>query len=513
MAQLRKVEMVESNESPREVAPVSFIPQQGRAHDELIAELSALGKDDADWRGGKVWSLVYHASDAHTDLLKKAATTFFCENGLNPMAFKSLKRMEHEVVQMAKHLMHGGDDGVGTMTTGGTESLLLALKTYRDWAKKTKPWITKPEIVIPATAHVAFDKGAHYFGLKIRYAPIGKDFRVDVKALKRLINKNTIMIAGSAPQYPHGVVDPIAELSAIALEKGLGLHVDACVGGFMLPFVEKLGHHVPSWDFRLPGVTSISADLHKYGYTAKGASVVLYKSMDYMRHQFFISTNWPGGIYASPTIPGTRAAGPIAAAWTGLQAMGEAGYLDLTKRALAAAARLKEGINAIDGVKVIGSEHCTIVTWASDSKDVDVYAVADQLEDRGWMVDRQQHPACVHCTVMANHGDSVDAYVKDLSDAVAFVKANSDVKARGNAAMYGMMAKVPVRAMVKQGVMRVMEAMYGKTGEVDLQASQGDGVVDRLDADNPATVMRVLDKVDDVAGPVIRRLKQRRGSR
>ncbi len=515
-AQLRRVEdapAVAHADGAPQVAPVQAIPAKGVDGAALLAQLESLRAGDTDWRNGRVFSLVYHASDEHLALLKAASTTFFCENGLNPMAFKSLKRMEHEVVRMAAGLMNGTDDVVGTMTSGGTESLLLAVKTYRDWARKTKPWILFPEMVLPATAHVAFDKGGHYFGVKIRWAPVGADHRVDVKAVKRLINRNTILLVGSAPQYPHGVVDPIAELGELAQKKGLPLHVDACVGGFMLPFVERLGHYVPSWDFRVPGVTSISADLHKYGYTAKGASVILYRDMSWLKHQFFVSTDWPGGIYASPSIPGTRAAGPIAAAWTGLQAMGIEGYMDLTKKALEACDRMKAGIAAIDGIKVIGSEHCTIVTWTSTEKAVDVYAVADQLEDRGWQVDRQQHPACVHCTMTSNHLPIVDDYLRDLREAVAFVRQNPTVKSRGNAAMYGMMAKVPVRAMVRSAVGRVMEGMYGKEGTVDLSASQGDGFVDKLIANNQETVMRVLDTVDDVAGAAIARIKKRRGLR
>jgi hypothetical protein len=235
--------------------------------------------------------------------------------------------------------------------------------------------------------------------------------------------------------------------------------------------------------------------------------------MDWLTHQFFISTEWPGGIYASPSIPGTRAAGPIAAAWAGLQAMGIDGYLELAKRALEATERLKEGLKRIEGLRVIGSEHCTIVAWGSTSKDVDIYAVADQLEDRGWLVDRQQNPACVHCTLTANHLPVIDAYLKDVEDAVAYVRAHPEVKSRGNAAMYGMMAKVPVRAMVKSAVERVMQGMYGKSGKVDLTASQGTGPIDRFVAEHQAAVMDVLDTIDDVAGSTIAKLKQRRGRR
>jgi sphinganine-1-phosphate aldolase len=514
-AQLRQVTVVPPSTptEPVTVPPVSAIPEQPMSKETLLAQLRSLHDGDADWRAGRVFSLVYHASDDHLAFLKDVSTTFFCENGLNPIAFQSVKRMEHEVVAMATKLLNGTDDVVGTMTTGGTESLLLAIKTYRDAARKQRPWIRSPEMVLPATAHVAFDKAAHYFGVKIRWAPVGPDQRVDVKAVRRLINRNTILLAGSAPQYPHGVIDPIEDLGRLAQEKGLPLHVDACVGGFMLPFIEKLGHYVPRWDFRVPGVTSISADLHKFGYTAKGASVILYRHMDWLTHQFFISTEWPGGIYASPSIPGTRAAGPIAAAWAGLQAMGIDGYLELAKRALEATERLKEGLKRIEGLRVIGSEHCTIVTWGSTSKDVDIYAVADQLEDRGWLVDRQQNPACVHCTLTANHLPVIDAYLKDVEDAVAYVRAHPEVKSRGNAAMYGMMAKVPVRAMVKSAVERVMQGMYGKSGKVDLTASQGTGPIDRFVAEHQAAVMDVLDTIDDVAGSTIAKLKQRRGRR
>jgi len=503
---------VEEAAAPIPTAAVSALPEAGVDRELLLKRLSTLSVDDTDWKNGKCFSLVYHASDEHTAFLKAASNAFFCENGLNPMAFQSLKRMEHEVVRMAASLMNGDSNVVGTMTSGGTESLLMAMKTYRDLARKTKPWILFPEVVLPATAHVAFDKAAHYFGLKIRWAPMGDDFRVSVKEVRRLINRNTVMIAGSAPQYPHGVVDPIEALGALALEKDIPLHVDACVGGFVLPFIEKLGHHVPLWDFRVAGVTSISADLHKYGYTAKGASVILYRNMEFMKHQFFVSTDWPGGIYASPSIAGTRPGGPIAAAWAGLQAMGIDGYKELTRKALEAGALLKTGIAAIDGIKVIGSEHTTIVTWTTDSPSVDVYAVADRLEDKGWHIDRQQHPACVHLTVTANHLPIVGGYLRDLEDAVAFVKAHPEVKSRGNAAMYGMMAKVPVRSMVKSAVLKIMESMYGKDGKVDMQAGQ-DGFVDKFIQRNQEQVVKAFDAFDDVAGSTIRRIKRFRGQR
>jgi len=442
------------------------IPKSGVSHDELLQRLAAFKEQDADYKSGRTWSLVYHVSDEHTAFLKQAYTAFMSENGLNPIAFSSLKNMEADVVRMTLDMLHGPEDSVGTLTSGGTESILLAVKAARERAKKTRPWIIGPEIVVPKTIHVAFDKACHYFGVKIRHAPVGPDMRVDVSAMKKLIGRNTILIAASAPQYPHGVIDPIEEIAAIADAKGIPMHVDACVGGFMLPWVEKLGHPVRGWDFRVPGVTSISADVHKYGYAAKGASTISYRSMDYMKHQFFVQTDWPGGIYASPSIPGTRPGGGIAAAWAAMMAMGEDGYMSLAEKALQTTERLRAGLDAIDGIRVVAPPDMTIVSYVSDDENVDIYAVADLLEAGGWNVDRQQHPNCIHLTVNANNADVVDAYLEDVAKAVEQVRANPDLAASGNAAMYGMMARVPLRGFVKAAVHKVMEGMYGPDGEV-----------------------------------------------
>lgn len=475
-------------------AKLTQIPERGVPHADLVRSLEGLAEGDADWRSGRVFSLVYHADDAHSELLKQASSRFFSENGLNPMAFKSLRRMEAEVVRMSADMLHGGADVVGTMTSGGTESLLLAVKTYRDRARRKRPWIRSPEAVMPETAHPALDKGGHYFGVKIRYAPVGPGGRVDVRALGRLINRNTVMLAASAPQYPHGIVDPIEEIGHLAEEAGLPLHVDACIGGFMLPWLEKLGEPVPLWDFRVPAVTSISADLHKYGYTAKGASVLLYRNMDLLRDQFFATTNWPGGIYISPSIPGTRPGGPIAAAWAGMQAMGQEGYLEHTRKALQAHTRLKRGIAAIPGLRTIGSEHTLLLCWGSADKAIDVYAVADQLEDKGWHVDRQQNPASLHLTVTSLHLPVVDQYLADLAEAVDHVRRHPELKSRGNAAMYGMMAKVPFRGMVKGAVLQVMEQLYGGGDAEPL--GQDNGIVGKLMSRYGGEVLGLLDGLD-----------------
>ncbi len=473
---------------------VRTLPVQGRDHATLLQELEALRVADADWRDGRVFSLVYDPGHAHEAFLQEAHSRYFCENGLNPMAFKSLHRMETDVVRMVGALLHGDAETCGTMTSGGTESILLAVKTARDRARRLHPWNQRPEIILPTTAHVAFDKAADAFGLRIRRARLMPDMRVDVRHVKRLINRHTVLLVASAPQYPHGVVDPVADVAKLAQSHKIPMHVDACVGGLILPFIERLGRPVPLWDFRVPGVTSISADLHKYGYTAKGASVLLHRSKDYLQDQIFIATDWPGGVYASPTLPGTRPGGTIAAAWAGMQALGEDGYLALARQTLAAADALRAGIAGIDGLRLLSPDNMPIVTWTSAAPDIDVYAVADQLEARGWHIDRQQDPPSVHLTVMAGHERIAPAYLQDLREAVQFVRAHPGAKSQGNAAMYGMMAKVPFRGMIKKTVRDLYLELYGPEGG----KSQGDpappdGFVGKMLAQHGEKIDRALD--------------------
>lgn len=451
-------------------------PKKGQTADSVLKELTEAKSNDVDWQKGKAFSLVYHVNDEHYDFVKKAHNTFFSENGLNPMAFQSLRKFEHETVRMCCDLFNGDRNSVGVLTSGGTESLLMMIKTYRDKARKTKPWILKPEIIIPESAHSAIDKGAHYFDVKVRHAPVGADYRVDVKAVKKLINRNTILIVGSAPQYPQGVIDPIAQLGELAISYGIPLHVDACIGGFVLPFMEKLGHAVPAFDFRIPGVSSISADIHKYGYSAKGASVLLYRSMNTMKYQFFIYTEWKGGgIYASPSFPGTRPGGPIAAAWATMKKLGEDGYLDLTRQLIETRDYFLKELAKIPELELLVHPDATLIAFGSRHKNLSIYAVADQLQAKGWYVDRQQTPESVHLTLSPVHATCMQDYVMDLKMAVEAVKADPSLNTSGQAAMYGMMAKIPFKGMIKSSVQAIMEKMYGpeaklpsdKSGEVE----------------------------------------------
>jgi glutamate/tyrosine decarboxylase-like PLP-dependent enzyme len=456
----------------------TIIPREGRAADELLADLRARASGDANWRGGRVFSLVYHAGEAHEQLVQRAHAQYASANLLNPMAFKSLKQLEREIVEMAGTLMHGGAETVGTVTSGGTESILCAVAAYRDRARRTRPWIRRPQLVVPTTIHPAFDKAAHYFGVELVKVAVGDDLRADARAMAKKIGWRTIGIVASAPQYPHGVVDPIGGpegLGALAAKRGLPLHVDACIGGFVLPWLERLGRVVPRWDFRVPGVTSISADLHKYAYAAKGASLLLWRNIGELRNQIFVATDWPGGIYASPTMIGTRPGGPIAAAWAALQGLGETGYLELARGAAEAADRLRAGIAAIPGLAVLGPPHATIVAYGARSgSKLNVFALADRLEARGWSVDRQHRPACIHLTVTANHAAIVDDYLADVRAAAAEVRAEPALAKQGTAAMYGMAAKLPVRRLVAKNVRDVIAKMYAPPATVIEPAASRD---------------------------------------
>ena len=463
----------------------------------VLSRMRALREQDAKWREGKTWSLVYHVDDEVTEFLKEAYTMFFAENGLNPMAFPSLKRFEAEVVAMTANLLGGGADAAGNMTSGGTESILMAVKTAREWARARHPANKQPEMILPATAHPAFEKAAHYFSVKPVHVPVRADFRADVESTRAAITSRTILVVGSAPSYPQGVVDPIAELAQVAAEKGLLFHVDACVGGFMLPFVRKLGYPVPDFDFRVPGVTSMSVDLHKYAYAAKGASVILYRTKDLRRHQFFVHTDWSGGIYASPTMTGTRPGGAIAAAWAIMNHFGEEGYLAVADTVMKSVTKLREGIGAIDGIHILGDPTMSVLAIGSDR--LNVYEIGDELTLRGWHMDRQQYPPSLHLTVTHAHARVADEFLNDLQQAVArakrpsFAKLSNSIKValvraagkllparwmsaltarsssvtglRGaavpqrSAAMYGIMASLPKRGDLNELVLDILDQL------------------------------------------------------
>ncbi len=444
--------------------PVSTMPRSGLPREEVLRRLREFGGDDPDFRSGRTWSLVYRLDDDHTRFLEQAHAMYMSENALNPTAFRSLKRMESDVVRMTASLLNGGPRSCGTMTSGGTESCLLAVKTYRDMARRRKRWLGTPEVVVPRSVHVAFEKAAHYFGVKLVHAPLGPDFRADPAAIRRRLSRRTAAVVASAPCYPFGVVDPIPEIAEVAARRGIPVHVDACLGGFLLPFVERLGRPIAPFDFRVPGVTSMSADVHKYGFSAKGASVLVYRDVEVLRHQMFVYEDWPGGVFASPGILGTRSGGPMAAAWAALMALGEDGYLDIARTIMDTTQGLVDGISSIPGLEVLGRPDMSVFAYGSIDPALSIYAVGDRMSSRGWHVDRNQAPECLHAMVTPRHAGVADSYLADLRASVDDVRRDPDLALRGGAAMYGMIAHVPIRGLVRDAVMKMMLDMYGPEG-------------------------------------------------
>ena len=431
-------------------------PKKGTSREALMARMTELRDKDARAADARLFSLVYFTRPDILEVAKEAYNAFFSENALNPMAFPSLRRMETEIVGMALSMLNAPEGAAGTMTSGGSESLLLAVKTARD----ARPDVVDPEMILPVTAHPALLKAAHTTRVKPVIVPTTPAFGADVDAVKRALTDKTILVVGSAPQYPHGVMDPIADLAKLAEERGILCHVDACIGGFVLPWVDKLGYPVPPFDFRLSGVTSISADVHKYGYAAKGASIVMYRTRELRKKQFFVCGDWPGGLFGSPSVLGTRPGGAIAAAWAVMNYLGEEGYLDLARRAMAATKGIMAAVRETPGLHVIGEPVASILAIGGD-ESLDLYVLAEKMEERGWRLDKQQRPASLHLTISPAHDAVVDAFAEDLT---ACTKAAREAKARGeqpqgSAAMYGMLGSLPDRAMVDGALLEFMDGL------------------------------------------------------
>jgi sphinganine-1-phosphate aldolase len=396
-------------------------PRPSRPADEVLADLDELRQHDVRWREGRAFTLAYYAGPEVAALGDEAYRRSGSDNALNTEAFPSLRRIQSDVVAMVSELLDGGDGVAGFMTTGGTESLLLAVKAARERGRAERG-ITRPNVVLPTSAHAAFEKGCHYFGLESRRIDVAADWRADVEAMAAAVDDDTVLIVGSAPQYPQGVIDPIAEIAAVAAEHRINCHVDACMGGMVLPYLARLGEPIAAWNFSVPGVTSISVDLHKFGYTSKGASVIVHRTRELRRHQTFVTSNWLGGTYGSSGVLGSKGGGPMAAAWAVMQHLGDEGYLRLTEQARRATLELAAAIEARPALELRARPDATIVAFGAAAPErLDVFAVADELWRQGWYVDRQQPPASLHCTVNAVHDGLIPAFVADLDTAVSTI--------------------------------------------------------------------------------------------
>lgn len=395
------------------------LPKQGLDRETLLAKMRERKAQDADWHGARTFSLVYPAGEEVDGILADANNLYLYENALNPLRFPSLRQMEVEVVEITKGLLHAPEEAAGCMTSGGTESILMAVKAARDRAKDERG-VTEPQLLAPISAHPAFAKAAHYLGLEHVQIPIDAEYKADLRETQRLIGERTALVVGSSPNYPFGTVDPVPEMAAMAAERGISFHSDACLGGFLLPFYERLGEPVPPFDFRVPGVTTISADVHKYGYATKGASIVTHRDGEHLKkYQRFLYDRWPGGLYLSFAMAGARPAAPIAAAWAILHYLGEEGYVKLAGQIRDAVKRIQAGIEAIPELTVVGDPIMSVFAFgAAEGSDIDPFAVGDAMDAKGWCIDRQHGPNALHLMISPKHLGVVDEFLSDLRDAV-----------------------------------------------------------------------------------------------
>ncbi|RMX64218.1 hypothetical protein KXD40_003858 [Peronospora effusa] len=420
------------------------LPEKGMGDEKLLDLMKNLaGNDDDKWREGLVSGAVYHGEKEHLDVLNKAYALFAVSNPLHADLWPAVNKFEAEVISMTAGLMNGGHSEVcGTLSSGGTESIFLASKAHREYYRH-KHGITKPEIIACVTAHAAIDKACEILGIKlIKVLMDPKTLKIDLDAVRWSISSNTILLYSSAPNFPHGMIDDIEALSKLAVQNDVGLHVDCCLGGFVLPFARELRQDIPVFDFSLPGVTSMSCDTHKYGYGSKGTSVVLYKNSTIRRFQYFTYPDWTGGLYVTPTLAGSRPGALSAAAWASMVRLGYEGYLEKTKGILDTVDEIKAGIQRIDGIHVLGDPKAMVVSFAGD-KGVNALKVSDAMAKHGWSLNPLQHPISVHLCVTVRHIGKAKKFLDALEAAVNLVKEDLNPSPEGGSAIYGMASSLP----------------------------------------------------------------------
>lgn len=444
----------------------STLPHSGRARDEILAEMREIrDREESRWSDGFASGAVYHGDPSHIAFMNDVYALNSQANPLHSDLWPSATKYEAEIVAMVGDMLHGGSahdsapDVCGTVSSGGTESILLAMKSYRDQARAERG-VTAPNIVAPLSAHAAFDKASQYFGIELRKVPLNADFRVNVDAARALVDDQTVAMVGSAVQFPQGVIDPIEDLAAIAAEHGVGFHTDSCLGGFVLPWAEKLGYPVPPFDFRVPGVTSMSCDTHKFGYAAKGTSVVLYRNSDLRSYQYYRTADWPGGLYFSPTFAGSRPGALSAQAWAALVSIGEEGYLAATKAILETAAVMRHRVAGIEGLELHG-DSLWLVAFGSTDPELDIYGVLDQMSHHGWSLNGLQQPASIHlCTTLRHTKPGIaERFVEDLQTSVDTARGNPGAAGQ-MAPVYGMASSVDGRGTVEDILRTYVDVLF-----------------------------------------------------
>ncbi|XP_038061565.1 sphingosine-1-phosphate lyase 1-like [Patiria miniata] len=437
------------------------LPKKGMAESSVLRRIknSYHAMDEIDWRKGKVSGCVYGGTEELSSLCAKVYKDFAWSNPLHPDVFPSVRRMEGEVVAMCLSMFNGGPDSCGAMTSGGTESILMACLACRERARERG--IEFPEILAPVSVHAAFDKAAHYFRMRLVHIPLDKKTQtVNVKAMKRAISSRTCMLVGSAPSFPFGVFDDIEAIAKLGEKYDIPVHTDACLGGFLIPFMDKAGFPVPLFDFRLKGVTSISADTHKYGFAPKGSSVILYSNMELRRRQFFVAPDWQGGIYASPSIAGSRPGAIIAACWATMVHMGEAGYIDSTRKIIQTTRNMLTELKKIKGIFVIGDPKVSVI--ALGSNDFDIYRLFGGLTKKGWSLNNLQFPPSFHMCVTLRHTfhGVAEEFVKDVKNLTAELLNDPTAKCQGSASIYGSSQSIPDRSIVADVAKSFWDACY-----------------------------------------------------
>ena len=439
----------------------AVLPAHGVDRATILEQLGAMAQEeDAKGDRGQVSGSLYHGGHDHYHFLTEAFEAFAHANVIQRDMYPSATKMEGEIVAMALDMFGGGhaEDACGVIASGGSEALMTAVYTYREAGRERG--ITEPEMIWPETAHVALDKGAYYFGVKVIKAPVDENYQVDVAWVRDHITPNTVAIAASAGTYPHGVIDPITELGALALEKGIGFHVDGCLGGFILAWAKDCGVEVPPFDFRVPGVTSMSADTHKYGYALKGTSVLMYSSKELRKHQYFTVGGWPGGIYISPGMAGSRSGGVIAATWAAMLNLGREGYVEIAKGIFEAADKLIAGIEAIPELQILGKPYF-LVAFASADPDLNIYHVNDALTARGWRMNGLQKPDAIHfCVTRPNTAPGlIEQFLDDLRASVDEAKGKEGEPDSG--ALYGLSGTGPEGVAVVEDILAgALDAFY-----------------------------------------------------
>lgn len=440
------------------------IPAKGLSESEITSRLELFRQADGiDWRTGRIMGYIYNPGRKAEEIGKQAYTMFLTENALDPTLFQSLMLIENELIGMAASHLNGGSGVVGNFTSGGTESILLAVKTARDYARARHPEITRPEMVMPMTAHAAFHKAAAYFDVIPVSVPVDGGFRADPAQMRAAITNSTILMIGSAPSYAHGVVDPIPDLASLALEHGILFHVDACVGGFMLPYYRRLGQVFPDFDFSVPGVTSISMDFHKYAYTPKNASMVLYRSKDLRKHQIFACAQWPGYTVVNTAVQSSKSGGAMAAAWAVMNYIGDGGYLEIARHTREATRKLIEGIEGIDGLRLMARPDLCMLSFTSDT--LNVFHIIDEMRERGWYIQAQLSYGSsrknIHISINEMSAGLIDELIKDLKASVN--------KARGMQApgsdILQLLSGIDLKKISDGEISSMMSSLIGTGGE------------------------------------------------